>query len=113
MAIIKERVDRLMNEYSFEEILTAYNIINHDMSVHKGKKNYYKNYGIVRSVECIAEELSKMYLGSVLYADKFISPAITINKFFDWIEIKNLSKILSEDLDEMCSNIANEIKNSK
>ena len=98
MAIIKERVDSLMNEYSFEEILTAYSIINHDMSVYKDKKNYYKNYGIIRNVECIAEALSKEYLGDGSHICQFVSPAIKINKSFDQIEIKNISRIIPEDI---------------
>lgn len=113
MAIIKERVDRLRDEYSFEEILTAYTEIKHHMSFHKDIKTYYKNDGIIRNVKCIAEELSKMYLESDLYAESFVDVAMTINKSFAQIEIKNLSKILSKDIQEKCINIANKIRNIK
>ncbi len=110
MAIIKERVYSLINEYSFDEILYAYSEIKHNMSLSKEAKNYYKNYGKVLNIECIAVELSRIYLGSDVYADRFVSPAITINKSFDNIEIKNLSKIIPEDIKKRCINIANEIK---
>lgn len=112
MAIIKERIERLKKEYSFDEILYAYSEIKHNMSLSKGARNYYKNCEGL-NMECIAIELSKLYLGSDEYAAGFISPAITINESFDNIEIKNLSKIIPEDIQKRCINIANEIKKIK